>query len=105
MFETRPTYDQASKENKLSMRTRGTRGQNVRMDSCTEFSLHVNQKSSEKKRNIVDYSQKRLERYIDTIDDPQQKMVLYALLHDYIKGDVALAWKRGQPIYFQVTKG
>jgi hypothetical protein len=29
---------------------------------------------------------------------------LIALLHDYIIGDVALAWKRGQPVYISVTK-
>jgi hypothetical protein len=43
-------------------------------------------------------------KYIDTVTDAQQRTVLIALLHDYIIGDVALAWKRGQPVYISVTK-
>lgn len=101
------TYDQALLENKkLNMRTRSTKGQNVSIDSCTEFTLHVSQQSvlAGKRKNLIDYSQKKLEKYIESVNDSQQKMVLYALLHDYVKGEVALAWKRGQPVYVQVTK-
>lgn len=108
MFETRHIYDQLVKSNKTTMRTRGTKGQsqNVAVDHCTDFTMHVSQQTGYKgnKKNLIDYSQHRLEKYIDQIDDAQQKMVLFALLHDYVKGDVALAWKRGQPIYIQVTK-
>jgi hypothetical protein len=106
MFGTNTTYEQASVDNKLKMRTNGIKGQNTKLGSCTEFTLHVSQQTilSGKRKNLIDYSQKKLERYIDTIDDAQQKMVLYALLHDYMKGDVALAWRRGQPVYIQVTK-
>jgi hypothetical protein len=107
MLETRPTYDQPSVDgNKLKMRTRSTKGQHIATESCTEFTLHVSQQSvlNGKRRNIIDYSQRKLEKYINTVNDPQQKMVLVALLHDYIKGDVALAWKRGQPLYISVTK-
>jgi len=91
---------------KLKMRTRSTKGPNVSLDSCTEFTLHVSQQGllSEKKRGLIDYSEKRLVRYIDQIDDAQQRLVLIALLHDYRKGQVALAWKRGQPVYIKVTK-
>lgn len=104
----RPTYDQAVLESngKLGMRTRSTKGQNVTIDSCTEFTLHVSQQSlpRELRKKILDYTQHRLEKYTESVDDPQQKMVLYALLHDYVKGDVAVAWKRGQPVYVKVTK-
>ena len=107
MFGMKPTYDQVLPENKkLRMRTRSTKGQNVSVDSCTEFTLHVSQQSllAGKRKNLIDYSQRKLEKYIDSVDDAQQKMILYALLHDYVKGEVALAWKRGQPVYVQVTK-
>jgi hypothetical protein len=107
MSGPKPTYDQQALENnKLKMRTRGTTGQNTTLESCTEFTLHVTQQnfSSSKKRNLIDYSACRLKRYIDTVNDPQQKMVLVALLHDYKKGDVAIAWRRGQPVYVKVTK-
>lgn len=91
---------------KLKMRTRSTKGPNVSLDSCTEFTLHVSQQGLllEKKKGLIDYSEKRLVRYIDQIEDAQQKLVLIALLHDYRKGQIALAWKRGQPMYIKVTK-
>lgn len=100
------TYNKSFLESSAqNMSTRFTKKQNVKLGSCTEFTLHVNQLShGEKKKNLIDYSQKKLEKYIETINDPQQTMVLYALLHDYIKGCVALAWKKGQPVYIQVTK-
>jgi len=92
--------------NKLKMRTRSTKGPNVSLDSCTEFTLHISQQSltSEKKKNLIDYFEKRLIRYIKQVDDAQQQMVLVALLHDYRKGQIALAWKKGQPVYLKVTK-
>jgi hypothetical protein len=107
MLGTPTTYNQESlKDNKLKMRNHVVKGQNIKLGSCTEFTLHVSQQTllSGKRKNLIDYSQHKLTRYIDTIDDAQQKMVLCALLHDYIKGEVALAWRRGQPVYIQVTK-
>jgi|688.fasta_scaffold628745_1 hypothetical protein len=107
MFETRPTYDQVSTEsNKLKMRTRSTKGQHIATEGCTEFTMHVSQQTnlSGKRKHLIDYSQYRLMKYIDTVTDAQQRTVLIALLHDYIIGDVALAWKRGQPVYISVTK-
>jgi len=90
---------------KLKMRTRNTKEPKIALDFCTEFTLHVSQKTVlEKKRNLIDYSEKKLIKYIDQVEDSQQKMVLIALLHDYRKGQVALAWKRGQPVYLKVTK-
>jgi len=91
---------------KLKMRTRSTKGPNVSLDSCTEFTLHVSQQGllSTSKRGLIDYSEKRLIRCIEQTEDRQQKLVLIALLHDYRKGQIALAWKRGQPTYLKVTK-
>jgi len=90
----------------LKMRTRSTKGPNVSLDSCTEFTLHVSQQGllSTSKRGLIDYSEKRLIRYIKQTEDAQQKLVLVALLCDYRNGQIALAWKRGQPTYLKVTK-
>jgi hypothetical protein len=97
--------NQASSNN-LKMRTRSTKGPKVALDFCTEFTLHISQQGrlSEKRKSLIDYSEKRLINYINKTEDAQQKMMLVALLHDYCKGQVALAWKRGQPVYIQVTK-
>jgi hypothetical protein len=31
-------------------------------------------------------------------------MVIMAMLSDYVSGNIAVAWKRGNPIYVRVTK-
>lgn len=100
-----PNYNNVPKTSNRT-RTRGLKGQNIAIETCTEFTLHISQQAhlARKCKNLIDYSQHRLERYIDAVDDAQQKMVLYALLSDYNKGEVALAWKSGRPVYIQVTK-
>jgi hypothetical protein len=55
-------------------------------------------------KKVYDFSEKRLISYIETIKDPQQKLILVALLQDYVSGHVAIAWKRGHPIWVKVTK-
>ena len=88
------------------MRTRSTKGPYIATEGCTEFTMHISQQTnlSGKRKNLIDYSQYQLMKYIDTTMDTQQRIILIALLHDYIIGDVALAWKRGQPVYISVTK-
>ena len=88
------------------MRNRGTRGLHIATEGCTEFTLHISQLTNltNNKKNLIDYSQHQLMKYIKTINDPQQRMVLIALLHDYVVGNVALAWKHGQPVYVSIIK-
>lgn len=78
----------------------------VRPGECTEFQLHKSQQTvfNGFRKKIYDYSEHRLSKYIDTIKDAQQKTVLIALLHDYVNGDVAIAWRKGQPVWIRVTK-
>lgn len=78
----------------------------MKLGECTEFQLHKSQQTIFQGilKKVFDYSEHRLIRYIDTIKDAQQKLVLVALLQDYIDGNVALAWKRGQPVWVKVTK-
>jgi len=89
-----------------AMATNTSKNIPVRPGECTEFQLHKSQQTifNGIRRKIYDYSEHRLRRHIETIKDPQQKMILVALLHDYTVGDVAIAWRRGQPIWIKVTK-
>ena len=106
MFEVKHTYNKISKNDRVGMRTQRTKKQNIAINDCTDFVMHISQQTnlSGKRKNLIDYTQKRLEKYARTIKDEQQRMILLALLHDYNKGNVAIAWKRGLPIYIQVTK-
>jgi len=90
-----------------SMATNIPKNVPVKPGECTEFQLHKSQQTifNNILKNICDYSEHRLIRYINQVTDQQQKMVLVALLHDYRTGHVAIAWNRGQPVWIKVTKG
>lgn len=73
---------------------------------CTEFQLHKSQLTIFQGilHKIHDYTEHRLIRNINHARDEQQRLMLVALLHDYIEGEAAVAWKRGKPIWIRVTK-
>lgn len=73
---------------------------------CTEFQLHKSQHTilNGILRKVYDFSEHKLIEYIKKIDDAQQRVVLNQLLKDYISGNVALAWRKGQPVWIKVTK-
>jgi DNA-directed RNA polymerase subunit L len=79
----------------------------VKLDeNCTSFQLHKSQHTlmNGLGRRISDYTEHRLLKYAEKVTDPQQKMVIMAMLSDYVSGNIAVAWKRGNPIYVRVTK-
>ena len=73
---------------------------------CTEFQLHKSQQTifNGIMKKIYDYSEHRLISYIEKVTDAQQKQVLKQVLKDYISGNIALAWRKGQPVWIKVTK-
>lgn len=73
----------------------------ARTEKCTEFQMHAGKKGA---RNIIDFTEKKLIHYATKTKDPQQKMVLIALIEEYRNGNVAIAWRRGQPVPLRVTK-
>ena len=73
-------------------------------ESCTDFQLHKSQSSHGNKREIIDFTEKKLMNFIERSRDEQQKSTLVRLLDDYRRGAVAVAWKGGKPIWFNVTK-
>lgn len=89
---------------KTSMATRmppgGTPG------NTTDFVLHKSQQTHlcSVQDDIIDYTEKRLIRYAELTIDPQQKQTIEALIYDYRSGRVAVAWRRGDPVYVWVIK-
>lgn len=73
-------------------------------EACTEFQLHKSQILTADRRNLFDYTEFRLRRYISQLTDDQQKTTLSDILVKYRKGLVAIAWKGGKPIWISVTK-
>lgn len=72
----------------------------------TQFQLHKSQMTefAEFMRSTYDFTEHKLKRYVDSIDDDQKKQIFEMLLIDYIKGNVAIAWRRGEPLHINVIK-
>ena len=89
------------------MATRNLAGVKLELENTTDYVMHKSQVSlfNEIQHKVIDYSEHKLIRYIETVRDKQQKLVLMALLSDYLNGHVAIAWKHGRPLYIKVTKG
>jgi len=81
---------------------------NVKIDkiSGTDFVLHKSQQSifSGIQKKIIDYTEHRLIWYADNVKDPQQKLVLMAVISDYKAGLIAVSWRSGTPCYLRVIK-
>ena len=73
-------------------------------ERCTEFQLHKSQLSLASVKYIIDYSEVRLKHFIKTVSDAQQKETLTKVLNSYKRGEVAVAWKAGKPVWINVTK-
>lgn len=73
-------------------------------DVCTEYQLHKSQIASINKRNLFDFTDFRLRKYIEKIKDDNKKIILNKILLDYRKGLIAIAWKSGEPIWLGITK-
>jgi hypothetical protein len=73
---------------------------------CTEFVLHKSQQPecANIQKKIIDYTEHRLLRYAEKTSDAQQRLTVMALLVDYRKGNVAIAWRAGSPTFVRITK-
>lgn len=71
----------------------------------TGFVMHISQYTVyNHSHNLIDYTEKKLIQYAATVIDHQQRLVIIELIKDYVSGLIAVAWKRGAPIYVRVTK-
>lgn len=84
-----------------AMATRNAANLPGRPDKCTDFQLHVGRGTN---KNVVDFTERKLIGYALRTKDAQQRLTLMAMVEDYVKGNIAVAWKRGSPVYIRVTK-
>lgn len=89
------------------MATRNPTNVGVSRDDCTEFQMHKTQhpQFDEARKKLIDFTEHKLIRFLDKTKDAQQRAVLVGVIDRYRKGDVAVAWKKGHPIYVETTKG
>ena len=84
-----------------TMATRNATNVPGRPEKCTDFQLHVGKENG---KNVIDFTERKLIQYALKCHDPQQKLVLMALIEDYRNGLVAVAWRRGAPVPLRVTR-
>ena len=72
-----------------------------RVSSSTDYQLHDELGC---KGNVIDFTLQKLKRKIASISALKQKILLEAMLEDYISGVVAISWRRGLPSALRVTK-
>ena len=84
----------------LAMGTRNTANLPDRQEKCTEFQFY----SGKNRKNTIDFTEYKLVCYAQKTKDLQQKLMLMTMIEDYRKGLIAIAWKRGVPVYFRVTR-
>ena len=85
-----------------SMATRNPSETRIPLSECTEFQVHVSQRTPV--LGIIDYSERKLVKLYQVTVDQVKKLSLAALIEDYRAGLVALAWWRGEPVSIKVTK-
>lgn len=78
----------------------------AKLGEITDFQLHKSQLNFPKALRdlLIDFTEKKLRAKLKECEDPQQKKSIENLLKSYLVGDVAVAWKRGQPVWINVTK-
>jgi len=68
--------------------------------SCSGYSLYVGKNSG-----VIDFTEKKLLKIADECVDEQKKIMVLRLLHDYMKGYIAIAWENGdKPVYIFSNK-
>lgn len=72
----------------------------------TNFVLHKSQQTifNGIQSMIIDFTEHKLNKFAEGIIDQQQRLVVMALIVDYRKGEVAIAWKNGDPVFVRVSK-
>lgn len=73
----------------------------------TEYQLHKTQQTIFNGiiNDVFDFTEYKLVRYIDDIEDKQEQQQLVVVLKDYVDGNVAVGWNKGVPVWIRITKG
>jgi hypothetical protein len=71
---------------------------------ATDYQLHKNLSLVEVNKNIIDFTEKKLEKMIKAARHTLDRDRLETFLTDYKKGLIAISWSHGQPKHVRVTK-
>lgn len=87
--------------------SRKSKSPKTKPGECTSFQLHKTQQTiySGILDDILDFTEFKLSKYIEGINEPEEVKLLNSLLDDYRQGKVAVAWNKGVPISINIVKG
>lgn len=91
---------------KNTMAAKGTTKRGTGLQHTTPYQLHKSQVPalSVLREKIIDFTEHKLTRYLLTLQDLKQQLVLADVINMYAKGDVVVAWRAGHPVWFKVQK-
>ncbi len=72
-----------------------------RRERCTEFQVFAGSQHPD----VIDFTERKLLQYADRVQDAQQRSMILAVIEDYRRGSIAVAWSGGRPIHIKVTRG
>lgn len=90
----------------MSGKRTATRNPNNVGANSTDLVLHKSQQAifNGLHDKVIDFSEQKLLKHVESVTDPQQRMVLMALISDYRAGHVAIAWQAGNPTYVKIQR-
>lgn len=77
----------------------------VKFSGQTEFQIHIRHRPTLRGLNkLRDFTEYKLRKHVDESGDAVAKLKRSSMLSDYIKGNIAVCWKRGVPHYYPIKK-
>lgn len=74
--------------------------QTAKKRRSTEFSVYaLKGLTAEERKSLIDFTEIRLVKLINASRSMKRKMLLIALLHDYRRKEVSIAWRAGEPVF------
>jgi len=89
-----------------AMATRNPVKESVKAEECTKFQLHKSQQTAFNghQHKIFDFAEHRLRRLALNSLNRERRAFLLELIKKYVNGEVAIAWRFGEPVYISITK-
>ena len=85
------------------MSTRKRKANDITISSSTEYQLHKSQLFPIAiSKFLIDFTSIKMVSYIGSFSEGPEKEILQKALRDYKKGNIAIAWRSGKPIWINV---
>ena len=80
------------------MATRNPQATYSTLQDCTGFQLYTRQ------HGVIDFAAGKLKRMFERERDAAKKLRLAVMYDDYLSGNIAVGFSKGEPVHISVTK-